>query len=371
MSLRPSGIYDVNYVQDQSIVRTRVDWFWTFFIFAGLLILPFLSKDGPFGVSLVPSSLLGLMTTGGILLISITGLNLLLGYTGQISLGQAAFMMVGAYTSAVVARETDLPFILSLPVAALMAGSIGLIFGLTSLRVKGFYLAMATLAAQFIIPWAINSYNGDLVNLGRGNPLPVPKANVFGYAITTNRDEYYLVLFFAIITAIAARNLIRSRVGRAWISVRDNDLAAEQLGINIFRYKLLAFFISAVFAGIAGSLDAYVSRSVTETSFTLEASITQLAMLVIGGAGFPLGPLFGVTFYQFVDKRLIDFLGDFLREHLPNILTFLNPDNIPLGLPNLLLGLLLALFLIYEPRGLAFRWSILQAAWRLRPFSKA
>jgi branched-chain amino acid transport system permease protein len=369
--MRPSGVYDVDYVQDQAIFRTRVDWFWLVAILAALLAIPLLSTEGPFGSSLVSLSLLNVLTTSGILLISITGLNLLLGFTGQISLGQAAFMMVGAYTSAVLTRETDVPFLLALPISAIMAGVIGLVFGLSSLRVKGFYLAMATLAAQFIIPWAINTYEGDWFNLGGGQPLPVPKADIFGFEVTNNLHEYYLVLFFVILTAAAARNLIRSRVGRAWISVRDNDLAAEQLGINVFRYKVLAFFIASVYAGIAGSLDAHVSRSVTPDTFSFEFSIEQLAILVIGGAGFALGPLLGVAFFKLLDRYIVDALNEFLQSWLPDLLTFLNPDYIPVGLPNLLLGLLLALFLIYEPRGLAYRWMIFQTAWRLRPFSKA
>lgn len=369
--MRPSGVYDTNYIQAQALFRTRVDKGWTWIIIGVLLLIPLFSKEGPLGLELVSLSVLNIMTTGGILLISVTGLNLLLGYTGQISLGQASFMMVGAYTGAVLARQTSISFMFALPIAALTAGVIGLAFGLASLRVKGFYLAMATLAAQFIIPWAINSYRGDWVNLGKGNPLPVPKASIFGLHVSSNVDEYYLVLIFVFLTAAAARNLIRSRVGRAWISIRDNDLAAEQLGINVFRYKVLAFFVSAVFAGIAGALQAHVTRSVTDTSFTLETSIELLAMLVIGGAGFPLGPLFGVTFFMVMDRYVVDGLNEILQDELPKVLTFLNPEYIPIGLPHFILGTLLALFLIYEPRGLAYRWRILQAAWRLRPFSKA
>lgn len=369
--MRPSGVYDTNYVQAQALFRTRVDKFWTWVILAALVALPLFTKEGPLGVQFISLNLMNILTTGGILLIAVTGLNLLLGYTGQISLGQAAFMMVGAYTGAVLARQTSISFIIALPISALIAGIIGLAFGLASLRVKGFYLAMATLAAQFIIPWAINSYRGSLVNLGKGNPLPVPKASIFGWHVSSNLDEYYLVLFFVLLTAAAARNLIRSRVGRAWISIRDNDLAAEQLGIDVFRYKVLAFFISAVYAGIAGCLGAHVTRSVTDTSYGLETSIELLAMLVIGGAGFPLGPLFGVMFFLIMDRYIVHILNEFLQDELPKILTFLNPDYIPIGLPHLILGVLLALFLIYEPRGLAYRWRILQAAWRLRPFSKA
>ena len=388
--LRPSGVYNTDYVQDQAIFRTRVDWFWTIVIGILLLLLPQLSSEGVFGLKIIPISTLGILTDGGILLISITGLNLLLGYTGQISLGQAAFMMVGAFASAVMTRQTGLPFIIALPLAALISGLIGLIFGLASLRVKGFYLAMATLAAQFMIPWAIQYYSGEWVyarlkflgplaealrdmELGGQDGMTVPAAKIFGYAIKSNVSEYYLVLFFVIIMATAARNLVRSRLGRAWISIRDNDLAAEQLGINVFRYKLVAFFITAVYAGVAGSLHAYIKRSVGADSFDINASIEQLGMLVIGGAGFPLGPVFGISFFLFMERWLIDYVRDIMIDILPKILSS-DPTalgtSLQAGLPPLLFGIFLAGFLIFQPRGIAYRWFIFQAAWRLRPFAK-
>ncbi len=415
MSLRPSGVYDVTYEQDQSILRTRVDWFWTYVILAVIVALPLFSSVGPFGSSLISLRMIGILISGGILLISVTGLNLLLGFTGQISLGQAAFMMVGAYASAVLVKQTGFPFILALPTAMLVAGIIGLLFGLASLRVKGFYLAMATLAAQFIIPWGIVNYKPDneipfinttfkdvpligsalgTIDLGEGDILVVPSINWFGESLIrffgdiywlfgswakiveikiplSNRmAEYYIVLFFVIVTAGVARNLIRSRVGRAWISIRDNDLAAEQLGINVFKYKLMAFFVSALFAGIAGSLKAHVDASVSSAAFNIEFSIEQLGMLVIGGAGFPLGPTFGVAFFLFMDRVMVDQFRALFTDQLTHILTFIDTNNIEPAVPPLLFGTLLALFLIYEPRGLAHRWAILQSAWRLRPFSK-
>jgi branched-chain amino acid transport system permease protein len=391
MSMRPSGVYSTDYSQDQALFRTRVDYFWLAILGAILVILPQLSSQGLLGLSTVPISFLGIVTDGGILLISITGLNLLLGYTGQISLGQAAFMMVGAYSSAVFTKQTGLPFLIALPLSALVTGGVGLLFGLASLRVKGFYLAMATLAAQFIIPWAITNYSGNWVynrlkflgpiadalrdlDLGGQDGMSVPAAEIFGFAIRSKLSEYYLVMFFVVLTVVAARNMVRSRLGRAWISVRDNDLAAEQLGINVFRYKLLAFFISAIYAGIAGSLLAHVRRSIGADTFDINASIEQLGMLVIGGAGFVLGPFFGIAFFLLMERWLVDVIRDLLLPILPDILTFRDPalleTSLQSGLPPLLFGLFLAIFLIFQPRGIAYRWLILQAAWRLRPFSK-
>ncbi|MCI0710350.1 MAG: branched-chain amino acid ABC transporter permease [Chloroflexi bacterium] len=376
--MRPSGVYSTDYIEDQAIWRTRVDYFWTVFFAVVALSLPLFSASGVFGelgVRFVPETLLGILTDGGILLISIVGLNLLLGYTGQISLGQAAFMMVGAYSSAVLTRQASIPFIFALPIAAVVTGLVGLVFGLASLRVKGFYLAMATLAAQFIIPWAISSYRGDFVRLGGDTGLTVDPARILGIELNTNLEEYYLVLVVAIVMWILARNMVRTRLGRAWIAIRDNDLAAEQLGINVFRYKVLAFFMSAIYAGVAGGLLAHVRRTISPAAFDITESIEMLGMLVIGGAGFPLGPLFGVAFFLFIERWFIDFARDILIDILPSILTFREREaleaSLLAGLPPLLFGSFLAIFLIFQPRGLAYRWMIIQAAWRLRPFSKA
>lgn len=385
MALRPSGIYDVDYVQDLAIFRTRTDWFWFMVILAVLFFLPQFTSTGllgdGLGASWVSLTFLNILTTGGILLISTTGLNILLGFTGQISLGQAAFMMCGAYASTVFTAQSDLPFIIALPLATLITGLVGLVFGLASLRVKGFYLAMATLAAQFLIPWALSEYKGadfkDVPLIGGvmedivlGDLLRVPNASFLGIEFNTRVEKYYLVLIFVVIMATLARNLMRSRVGRAWISIRDNELAAEQLGINIFRYKVLSFFVCALYAGVAGSLKAHVDGSVSEETFGINYSIELLAMLVIGGAGFHLGPTFGVGFFLFVDRTVVDFFEEIFIDFLPRLLDTFEPLNIQGGLPLVLFGSLLAIFLIYEPRGIAYRWRIIQAAWRLRPFSK-
>ncbi|MBZ0310251.1 MAG: branched-chain amino acid ABC transporter permease, partial [Anaerolineae bacterium] len=211
--LRPSGIYDVKYEQDMAIYRTRVDWFWGAVILAALFILPLLTREGPFfDQGLVSVSVLSTFTRIGIFIIVVTGLNLLMGYTGQISLGQAAFVMVGAYTSQVLVAQKDVPFWLALPISALFTGLIGLIFGIPSLRVRGFYLAMATLAAQFIIPWFIKSYEGTWfessfwestgfigdffrsIDLGGATGKSVPAPELFGTRFNNDLSMYYVVL---------------------------------------------------------------------------------------------------------------------------------------------------------------------------------
>jgi branched-chain amino acid transport system permease protein len=181
---------------------------------------------------------------------------------------------------------------------------------------------------------------------------------------------YFVALTSAVILGGAARNIIRSRIGRALISVRDNDLAAEQLGINVFRYKLLAFFIAAVYAGVAGSLQAHSARSISPDGFNIQDSINQLGMLIIGGLGFPLGATFGVSFFFIINDWVIPTLRPVLLEHLPNVITFVDAANIDPALLPAIFGLTLVIFLIFEPRGIAHRWAVIQASWKLRPFSQ-
>ncbi|KXK12894.1 MAG: ABC transporter permease [Chloroflexi bacterium OLB15] len=366
-NIRPSGVFDTSYAQDIALNRTRTDKWLSNGLFVVLLLLPLLSSEGPLGLNIVPSLWIGTLNRIAIFVIAVQGLNILTGYCGQISLGHAAFMAIGAYTGAILGRELGMTFWLALPVAALVTGIVGLIFGLPSLRVKGFYLAMATLAAQFIIPWLLRYPLEPLTNGSR--PLDVPVPNLFGISFAADGAMFYIIIPAAVFLSLAARNILRSRVGRALISVRDNDIAAEQMGINVFNYKLLAFFVAAMFAGIAGCLSAYNTNSVSLDTFLLDQSIAMLAMLVIGGAGYPLGPLFGVTFVLLLQQIIIPALIPPLNNVLPGLLPFINPVNIYAALSPLIFGLALAIFLVFNPRGLAHRWEIIKIAWKLRPFS--
>jgi ABC-type branched-subunit amino acid transport system permease subunit len=473
-NIRPSGVFDTKYEQDIALNRTRGDRLWVNLGFALLLMVPLLTAEGPLGGALnsigiapLQSLWIGMIVRIAIYAIAVQGLNMLLGYTGQISLGHAAFMGVGAYSAAMLAREFGMPFLLAIPVAALFTGFVGLLFGLPSLRVKGFYLVMATLAAQFIIPWVLryplesvtngsrplevpapliefstytdytfSSDTGDAakyvfqrtpslladvirvttVSTGelpkvtitstRGSTLltmPITDAqdrtiglqfianNEETYLISATPDEgtvyrmdvkvnqainfsdqsvmYYIVIPLAVLLFLVARNIMRSRVGRAFISIRDNDLAAELLGINVFNYKLQAFFISALYAGIAGGLWAFDTQSLSIDKFQLDLSIEFLAMLVIGGAGFPLGAIFGVTFISILSQYIIPSLVPVLISFLPALLPFIAPINIQSALSPTLFGLAIAIFLIIEPRGIAYRWEILKIAWKIRPYS--
>jgi branched-chain amino acid transport system permease protein len=366
-NIRPSGVFDTSYAQDISINRTRGDKWLSNGLLIVLLLVPLLTAEGPFGVSLVPQLWIGLIIRIAIFAIAVQGLNILVGYTGQISLGHAAFMAVGAYFSAILARELGMPFWLALPLSALFTGAVGLIFGLPSLRVKGFYLAMATLAAQFIIPWILRYPLEGLT--GGSRPLEVPVPTLFGLSFAHENAMFYIIIPLAVIMSLAARNIARTRVGRAFVSVRDNDLAAELLGINVFNYKLQAFFLSALYAGVAGCLLAFESNSLSLDKFLLDRSIEMLAMLVIGGAGFPLGALFGVAFVNLLTQNIIPSIIPSVKGVLPSLFPFLNPINVDAALSPLLFGLALMVFLIIAPRGLAHRWEIFKISWKLRPYS--
>lgn len=362
-NIRPSGVFDTNYAQDISINRTFWDKVSGYLAFLLLLAVPFLADGG-----IVSQSVFTTITKIAIFAIAAQGLNILMGYTGQISLGQAAFMAAGAYTSAVFVRELGFTFWTALPAAALFTGLIGLLFGLPSLRVKGFYLAMATLAAQNIIIWMIRYPLGDVTN--GVNPMPLENFKPVFFGTTVNHTGmYYIIITIAVVMFLVARNLIRTRTGRAFISVRDNDLAAELLGINVFNYKLQAFFISSLYAGVAGTLLAFHTQTILTTQFEFPVSIELLAILVIGGAGYPLGPLFGSAFVLIVTQQLIPNIQPEIGDILSQIFTFIPKENIVTAVKPILFGIILALFLILEPRGLAYRWEILKISWKIRPYS--
>lgn len=350
MALRLAGDFDTTYAHDMAIIRNRGQWVMTLAFFAVLVVLPFVAD----------AHIVGLIDLIGISIISVQGLNLLVGYTGQISLGQAAFMSVGAYASAVLVKG-GVPFWFALPIAGLAAGLVGLVFGLPSLRIKGFYLAMATLAAQFIIPWFFRNVRVDIFG---GMPgLVVPPPRLGDLVFNSQQTMYFPIVIVAVLCTLVAKNIARTRLGRAMIAIRDNDLAAEVLGIQALAYKLRAFFICAFYAGLAGGLWAHYARAINPEQFSLVDSIWYLGMVIVGGMGSTLGPILGAVFVRLLHEFTIQFsplIGKLFPQLETGILAALGP---------LLFGLALMLFLVFEPRGLAHRWELLKAAWRLRPFA--
>lgn len=350
MALRLAGDFDTTYAHDMAVIRNRGQWVLTIGFLLALFGLPLIAD----------ASLLGVINLIGITLIAVQGLNLLVGYTGQISLGQAAFMAVGAYTSAVLVKN-GVSFWIALPLSGVSAGLVGLLFGLPSLRIKGFYLAMATLAAQFIIPWFFRNVGAEVFGGMLG--LRVSPPELGNLVFNSQQTMFYPIVGTAVICTIVAKNIARTRLGRALVAIRDNDLAAEVLGIQAFAYKLRAFFICAFYAGLAGSLWAHYARAINPEQFSLGNSIWYLGMVIVGGMGSALGPILGVTFMRLLDEFTIllsPFLSDLFPELETGLLAALGPMTF---------GLVLMLFLVFEPRGLAHRWELLKAAWRLRPFA--
>ena len=228
------------------------------------------------------------------------------------------------------------------------------------MRVKGFYLAITTLAGQFIIIWVINHWEavtGGFVG------IEVPYASIAGFTFDTEASWFYLIMTIATICVFLAKNLARTRVGRAFIAIRDNDLAAEVMGVNLWYYKLLAFFIGCFLAGIAGALLAHWIGYINTEQFSILDSILYIGMAIIGGLGTALGPIAGVLFIRLLEQGMM-FLVPLLEHNIPGM-----PVGFATGIPGMVFGLAIMLFLIYEPRGLAHRWMLFKAAYRLWPFS--
>ncbi len=346
----PAGTRNFSYAEDMAIVRTRWQWVMLAILAVVLLTAPLYLNN----------TWLGLANLIGISIVAATGLNILTGLCGQLSIGHAGFIAVGAYSYAVMVGTYGWNFIPAMAVAGLVSGAAGLLFGIPSLRVKGFYLAISTIAAQFIIIWIINHWNGVT---GGFLGIRVPAASLFGVSFSSLGNQFYLILVVAALVVFAAKNIARTRVGRAFVAIRDNDLAAEVMGVNLFRYKLLAFFIGCFLAGIAGSLLANQIGYLNAENFTLTDSILYVGMIIIGGLGTTIGPILGVVFIRLLQHG-INYASPVVESIIPGL-----PQGFTAGLGPMIFGLVIVLFLVLEPRGLAHRWNLFKAAYRLWPFS--
>ncbi|MEJ2718411.1 MAG: branched-chain amino acid ABC transporter permease [Deltaproteobacteria bacterium] len=348
---RPCGVFDETYSESMAIVRTRGHWAILILGLALVLTMPlYLSGRVLHFINLV-----------GITMIAAEGLNLLTGFAGQISLGTSAFMAVGAYSSALLTTHAGFPVLLALPCSAVITGVVGVIFGAPSLRIKGFYLAMATLAAQMIIPWLIMNVRTDLT--GGSNAMLVGAPKIGHLTFSSQQAIFYIIIPIAGLTILFVRNLARTRVGRAFVAVRDNDLAAEMMGISLMRYKLLAFFLSSFYAGVAGCLWAHWLRAISPDQFNLMESIWFLGMIIVGGMGSVIGVAFAVIFIKLFDI--------FITVFSPSLTSFLSPQlaqDAASALSPFVFGMIILIFLIWEPRGLSHRWEIGKAYFRLWPF---
>jgi branched-chain amino acid transport system permease protein len=329
-----------------AIFRTKLQWGILFVLLIVLLTCPLFLSD----------RMLTLLTMIGIAIISVHGLNILTGYCGQISIGHVGFMAVGAYVSAILTAKLGWSFWTALPCAALAAGIVGLIFGLPSLKIKGFYLIMATIAAHFIIIWLIL----QLQNItGGADGLAVPKPKIGSIVLRSKTNYFYLVMTFTALATLLAKNIVRTRAGRAFVAIRDNDLAAEVMGISLWSYKLQAFFIGCVYAGVAGVLLVHYYGFASVDQFPFMDSVWYLGMLIVGGSNVT-GPILGAISLKLLDE-LVTVVGPVLSAAVAA------QAAAALGL--IARGLVIILFLIFEPRGLDHRWGMIKAYYRLWPFS--
>lgn len=348
---RPSGVFNKNYLEDRAVIRTKTQWTGLILLLVAITCLPFF-----FGSNYI----LSIMILTIITIITLQGLNFIVGFTGQISVGHSAFMAIGAYATTILMTRLHIPFVISFPAAGLCAASVGMLFALPSLRIKGFYLALATLAAQYLIGWLL-LHGGRLTGGLYG--LSVPHAGIGSYILDSDQSYFLFAMAMLLLMSYFAKNLERSKIGRALIAVRDNDLAAEVMGINIFKYKLLAFSIGSFYAGIAGALWAHYFLRIHVDHFSLMDSIWYLGFLVVGGLGGAMGPIFGATVYVGL-KELVALVTPFLATLFPGIQT-----NIFSGLALIIYSLVVIVFLLFEPRGINRQFGLFKSYYRLWPFA--
>ena len=293
----------------------------------------------------------------GIHLVATLGLNITTGGAGLLSLVHAAFMGVGCYAVGLLAKQ-GVPFLLALPAAGLAAAVLGVVVGLPSLRVKGLYLAIATLAGHFVLTFIFREWD----SVTGGIPgITIPRAQLFGFELQGDRQNFYMILACALLLALAARNLARSHHGRAFVAVRERDFSAEILGVNLLRTKLLAFAIGAFYAGVAGGLLGYFYGAITPEYFVLSLSVFYLAAIIVGGLGSVLGSVLGAVFMTFVPE-VLRLLAQASAQWWPGMAELL----LPMG--QVVFGLLIIGFLIFEPHGLAALWARVRRTFHLWPF---
>jgi len=356
MFYREAGQFKTTYAADQALLPIRQDRYAMLVILAIAFIgVPMFAGDYWLTAILIPFLVFSLATLG---------LNILTGYAGQLSLGSAAFMAVGAVAAYnFQLRIPGMPMLLSFLLGGVTAALVGMVFGLPSLRIKGFYLAVATLAAQFFIPWLVTKV-GWFSNYSASGVISAQPIEILGVPFDTPLRKYLLVLAIVALLALLAKNMVRSAIGRAWMAVRDMDVAAEVIGIRILRTKLTAFAVSSFYCGVAGALYAFAYLgNVEPDGFNLDLSFRILFMVIIGGVGSILGSFLGAAFITLMPIFLEVVLAEL------NAAFNLNLDPGVTSMAQLLVfGGLIIFFLIVEPHGLARLWQITKEKLRLWPF---
>ncbi len=354
MIFREAGTFKTSYSADMALYPLPVSrWTLVGIFVVLLLVLPWIASP----YTLTVCDLILVAVVGAI------GLNILTGFAGQISIGQGGFMAVGAYTAAKLATVWSMPFWLAIPAGGLMTALVGVFVGIPSLRIKGLYLAIATLASQFIIEWVINHVTW--ISGGIQATIQMPPPHVFGITIQSQRQFYFFLFAFAVIATVAGKNFARSRLGRACVAVRDQDIAAEIIGIDIFRTKLFAFAISSFIVGVAGALYSYYLGIANYEQFGLDVSVDYLAMIIIGGLGSVTGSILGaafITLLPVVTRRGLAAIGPMLPGGF-------DIDGVLPEVRLCLFGGLIILFLVAEPEGLDRLWRNVRTYFRTWAFS--
>jgi len=356
MLYREAGQFRSSYAEDQQIFPIRQDRIGiALLLVVAFIVVPLVGNQYWLSAILTPFLILALAALG---------LNILTGYAGQLSLGTAAFMAVGAFMAYnFVLRMPWLGAIPSFILAGLCAAAVGFVFGLPSLRIKGFYLAVATLACQFFVLWVIQRW-GWITNYSTSGVITAQTIVLFGYPIATPAAKYLFTLSIVAVLALAAKNLMRSETGRAFMAVRDMDVAASVIGIPMMKTKLLAFAISSFYCGVAGALYTYTYLGTVEPeAFTLDLSFRVLFMIIIGGIGSILGSFLGAAFITLFPIFLNVFSG-WLSHLTGQDISHAVISNLEV----IIFGGLIIFFLIVEPNGLARLWQIAKEKLRLWPF---
>lgn len=326
-----------------SVVRTKTQW--TILVTALILVVL-----GPF---YMPMNVINVMSLSCCVIISTLGIQILTGFAGQISVGQAAFYGVGAYASAILVNDLGVPFIVSVFLSGLIAAAVGSVFGIPSLRLKGFYLVMATLAGHVIIIYFVShvSFTGGMV----GHKATYP--SIGGFVFDTGPKLFWLNFSFLVLMTWMTKNIVRGRWGRAFIAVRDNDLAANVMGINVYRTKILAFAVGCFLAGIGGSLAAHYTGMIHPTQFTMMDGIWYLGYIIVGGLSSITGCYLGVIFFVTIKEILV---------RLP-VTTEMAQYILPMT--DVAFGAVIILTLIFDPRGINHRWELFKAYYRIWPLA--
>lgn len=359
MFYREAGQFKTTYEADQAVFPIRQDRIGIGLILVAAVLLPFVSNEFFLNAVMIPFIILAVATIG---------LNILTGYAGQLSLGTGAFMGVGAYACyKLTSIFPDMNIIIDVLLSGFFAAAVGIVFGLPSLRIKGLYLAVTTLAAQFFLEWCFIRI-GWLYNYNESGAIQVPERIGFGHVILTGpaaapRTQYFVVLGIAVVVTMLAKNIVRGRIGRSWMMIRDMDIAAELIGIRPLAAKLSAFAVSSYLCGVAGALFVFFYLGAAEPSaFDVSVSFQILFMAILGGLGSLIGSYFGAAFLWI--------LPILMRAWLPALGLDIGAETVT-QITQMVVGALIIFFLITEPHGLARLWAIGKEKLRTWPFPYA